>query len=40
VVDAFSWNFNPFVVANATFDRSPTSHSTNLFEMSQSTPQL
>lgn len=35
VVDAFSWNFNPFVIAEATFDRSPTSHQVNLFEMNQ-----
>jgi nicotinamidase-related amidase len=35
VVDAFSWNFNPFVIADATFDRSPTSHRVNLFEMNQ-----
>lgn len=35
VVDAFSWNFNPFVIAEATFDRSPTSHRVNLFEMNQ-----
>ncbi len=35
VIDAFSWNFKPFVVAEATFDRSPTSHRVNLFEMHQ-----
>ena len=35
VIDAFSWNFNPFVVAEATFDRSTTSHRVNLFEMNQ-----
>ena len=35
VVDAFSRNFNPFVIAEATFDRSPTSHRVNLFEVSQ-----
>jgi isochorismate hydrolase len=35
VVDAFSFNLNPFVVAEATFDRSPTSHRVNLFELDQ-----
>lgn len=35
IVDAFSWNFNPFVIAEATFDRSRTSHRVNLFEMNQ-----
>lgn len=35
VVDAFSYNLNPFVVAEATFDRSDTSHGVNLFEMNQ-----
>lgn len=34
-VDAFSYNFNPFVVGEATFDRSTTSHRVNLFEMNQ-----
>lgn len=35
VVDAFSYNLNPFVVADATFDRSSTSHWVSLFELSQ-----
>jgi maleamate amidohydrolase len=35
VVDAFSYNLNPFVVAESTFDRSDTSHRVNLFEMNQ-----
>ncbi len=35
VVDAFSYNLNPFVVREATFDRSGTSHSANLFELHQ-----
>lgn len=35
IVDAFSYNFNPFVIAEATFDRSETSHRVNLFEMHQ-----
>ncbi len=34
-VDAFSYNLNPFVVAEATFDRSETSHRVNLFELNQ-----
>lgn len=34
-VDAFSYNLNPFVVAEACFDRSPTSHRLNLFELNQ-----
>jgi len=34
-VDAFSYNLNPFVVAEATFDRSNTSHRVNLFELDQ-----
>lgn len=34
-VDAFSYNVNPFVVAEACFDRSPTSHRVNLFELNQ-----
>jgi nicotinamidase-related amidase len=34
-VDAFSFNLNPFVVAEACFDRSPTSHIVNLFELNQ-----
>lgn len=34
-VDAFSYNLNPFVVVEATFDRSDTSHRTNLFEINQ-----
>jgi nicotinamidase-related amidase len=34
-VDAFSYNLNPFVVAEATFDRSGTSHRVNLFELNQ-----
>lgn len=34
-VDAFSYNLNPFVVAEATFDRSDTSHRVNLFELDQ-----
>jgi len=34
-VDAFSYNLNPFVVAEATFDRSDTSHRVNLFELNQ-----
>ncbi|HZD03593.1 MAG TPA: isochorismatase family protein [Longimicrobiales bacterium] len=46
VTDAFSWNLRPFVVVDAVFDRSPTSHDVNLFEMEQKyaglveTPQL
>jgi len=35
VVDAFSLNYYVAVVAEATFDRSPTSHAVNLFDMSQ-----
>ena len=35
VVDAFSYNLTPFVIAEATFDRSETSHRVNLFEMNQ-----
>lgn len=34
-VDAFSYNLNPFVVAEACFDRSETSHRVNLFELNQ-----
>jgi nicotinamidase-related amidase len=34
-VDAFSYNLNPFVVAEATFDRSSTSQRVNLFELNQ-----
>lgn len=34
-VDAFSYNLNPFVIVEATFDRSETSHRVNLFEMNQ-----
>ncbi|MDR1194811.1 MAG: isochorismatase family protein [Peptococcaceae bacterium] len=33
VVDAFSHNFYPVVVEEATFDRSPTLHRANLFDM-------
>lgn len=35
VVDAFSLNFYVAVVAEATFDRSQTSHAVSLFDMSQ-----
>jgi nicotinamidase-related amidase len=35
VVDAFSYNLTPFVVAEACFDRSETSHRVNLFELNQ-----
>jgi len=34
-VDAFSYNLNPFVVADGCFDRSETSHRINLFEINQ-----
>ena len=34
-VDAFSYNFKTFVIAEAAFDRSPTSHQVNLFELHQ-----
>ena len=34
-VDAFSYNLNVFVVAEATFDRSDTSHRVSLFELNQ-----
>ena len=34
-VDAFSYNFGTFVMAEATFDRSPTSHRVSLFELHQ-----
>lgn len=34
-VDAFSYNLHPFVVAEACFDRSATSHRVNLFELNQ-----
>lgn len=35
VVDAFSHNLRTFVVIDAVFDRSPTSHEVGLFEMQQ-----
>ena len=34
-VDAFSYNLKVFVVAEATFDRSDTSHRVSLFELNQ-----
>lgn len=35
VVDAFSYNLRVFVVEECCFDRSPTSHAINLFDMHQ-----
>lgn len=35
VTDAFSHNLRPFVIVDAVFDRSPTSHEVNLYEMQQ-----
>lgn len=35
VVDAFSYNFRVAVPSDAVYDRSPTSHAVNLFDMSE-----
>lgn len=35
VVDAFSYNFRVLVPGDAVYDRSPTSHAVNLFDMAQ-----
>jgi maleamate amidohydrolase len=35
VVDAFSYNFRVLVPSDAVYDRSPTSHAVNLFDMAQ-----
>jgi len=35
VVDAFSYNFRVVVPSDAVYDRSPTSHAVNLFDMSE-----